>query len=107
MIAAVRFLAPPASGQREDGNSPPRSSSRAGLLVTDGGEAPRVWALDPLTAAAPSCGRWNWPRREATGRVEDAEVVGGLNPTDKLIATGREGLASPGKPRVRVVGEDR
>ena len=43
-------------------------------------------------AAGPSCGRSSWPPARRTGTGETAEVVGGLNPTDKLIATGRERL---------------
>ena len=42
---------------------------------------------------------------EKDRQSETAEVSGGLNPTDKLIATGRESL-KPGS-RVKVVGEDR
>ena len=41
--------------------------------------------------------------KDRTG--ETVEIVAGLNPTDKLIATGRESLR-PGS-RIKVVGEER
>jgi len=98
MIAAVRFLAPPASGSTTTETARRLVVPRR-LLVADGGET-RVWVLDPVA------GRADLRAVElAPGDGETAVVVGGLNPTDKLIATGREGLRQGA--RVRVVGEDR
>ena len=79
-----------------------RSNSRR-LLVTKG-DAIKVWVVDQarnraeLRAVELTAGE-----RERT--VETAEVVGGLNPTDKLIATGLDQLV-PGQ-RVTIAGEDR
>ena len=73
------------------------------LLVTEG-EQGAVWVVDPVTGRAELRAVELAPgEKDRTG--ETVEVVGGLNPTDKLIATGREQL-KPGL-RVQVVGEDR
>ncbi|QDU21357.1 efflux RND transporter periplasmic adaptor subunit [Urbifossiella limnaea] len=102
MIAAVRFLAPPASGPAK-AETARRLVVPRRLLVADGGGV-RVWVLDPVAGRADLRAVELAPG-EADRQTEAAEVVGGLNPTDKLIATGRDGLR-PGA-RVRVVGEDR
>ena len=63
-----------------------------------------MWVVDPVTGRAELRAVELAPgEKDRSG--ETAEVVGGLNPTDKLIATGREQL-KPGS-RVKVVGEDR
>jgi multidrug efflux pump subunit AcrA (membrane-fusion protein) len=102
MIASVRFLAPPSSGKPKT-ETARRFVIPRRLLVTDSDE-PRVWVVDPVTGRAELRAVDLAPGEEdRTG--ETAEVVGGLNPTDKLIATGREQL-KPGN-RVKVVGEER
>ncbi len=101
MIAAVRFLAPPQTGVKAEAAR--RLVVPRRLLVTDGGGV-RVWVLDPVGGRAEFRAVELAPG-EADRQTETAEVVGGLNPTDKLIASGRDGLR-PGA-RVRVVGEDR
>lgn len=102
MIAGVRFLAPPSAG------GPKAETARRvviprRLLATDG-DSSRVWVVNPVTGRAELRAVELAPgEKDRAG--ESAEVVGGLNPTDKLIATGREQL-KPGS-RVKVVGEDR
>jgi HlyD family secretion protein len=102
MIAAVRFLAPPSAG------GPKTETARRvvvprKLLVTDS-EQVRVWVVDPVSGRADLRAVELAPgEKDRAG--ETAEVVAGLNPTDKLIATGRESL-KPGS-RIKIVGEDR
>ena len=102
MIAAVRFLAPPSPGKPKTETARRMAVPRK-LLVTEG-EQVRVWVIDPVTARADLHAVELAPG-EKDRQGETAEVVGGLNPTDKLIATGRERL-KPGS-RVKVVGEER
>ena len=67
-------------------------------------EQVRVWVVDPASGRAELRAVELAPgEKDRAG--ETAEVVAGLNPTDKLIATGREGLR-PGS-RIKVVGEER
>jgi RND family efflux transporter MFP subunit len=102
MIASVRFRALPEAG-RPKAEATRRLAVPRRLLVTEG-EQVRVWVVDPLAGRADLRAVELAPgEKDRPG--ETAEVVGGLNPTDKLIGTGREGLR-PGQ-RVRVVGEDR
>ena len=102
MIASVRFLAPPSSGQPKT-ETARRIVIPRRLLVTDS-DVPRVWVVDPVNGRAELRAVDLAPgEKDRTG--ETVEVVGGLNPTDKLIGTGREQL-KPGS-RIKVVGEDR
>jgi HlyD family secretion protein len=73
-------------------------------LVISLGDQAAVWVVDqsrgraelrPLELAS--------GEKDRTG--ESVEVVGGLNPTDKLVASGLEAMR-PGM-RVRIAGEDR
>lgn len=98
MIASVRFRAP-RGADRPKTETTQRLVVPRRLLVTEGDQT-RVWVVEPLSSRAEL-------RAVETiaGDGEWAEVVGGLNPTDKLIATGRDSL-TPGR-RVRVIGEDR
>lgn len=102
MIAAVRFLAPPSAGQPKS-ETIRRVIVPRKLLVIEGDQV-RVWVVDPVAGRA-DLRSVELPPGEKDRQGEMAEVVGGLNPTDKLIATGREGL-KPGN-RVTVVGEER
>src|SRR5262245_33268920 len=102
MIASVRFQAPagkpPAKGDAVRQLVIPRR-----LLVTEGEQA-KVWIVDQTRGRAElRTVELATGEKERTGDV--AEVVGGLNPTDKLIATGLDRM----RPdlRVRVAGEDR
>lgn len=102
MIAAVRFLAPLATDQ-------PKSETSRRLLVPrkllqiEGNEV-RVWVIDAVAGRAELRAVELAPGE--TNRQNDAaEVISGLNPTDKLIATNRDHL-KPGS-RVRVSGEER
>lgn len=102
MIAAVRFLAPP-SPDKPKAETARRMAVPRKLLVTEG-EQVRMWVIDPVTTRA-ELHAVELAAGEKDRQGETAEVVGGLNPTDKLIATGRERL-KPGS-RVKVVGEER
>ncbi|MCI0704858.1 MAG: HlyD family efflux transporter periplasmic adaptor subunit [Planctomycetia bacterium] len=102
MIASVRFLAPPSVGQPKTETARRLIVPRK-LLVTDSDQV-RVWIVDPVSGRAELRAIELAPG-EKERQTETAEVVGGLNPTDKLIATGREQL-KPGT-RVKVVGEER
>jgi multidrug resistance efflux pump len=102
MIGSVRFLAPPSSGKPKT-EMARRFVIPRRLLVT-GSDEPRVWIVDPMKSRAELRTVELAPgEKDRTG--ETVELVGGLNPTDKLIATGREQL-KPGS-RIKVVGEDR
>lgn len=102
MIAAVRFLAP-TSSERSKTETARRLIVPRKLLLTEG-EQVRVWVIDPMSGRADLRVVELAPGdKDRPG--ESAEVVAGLNPTDKLIAAGREHM-KPGS-RVRVVGEER
>lgn len=102
MIASVRFQAPP----RKDGpkaESVRRMVVPRRLLVPDG-EQVRVWVVGAVSGRAEQRTVELAPgERDRAG--ETAEIASGLQPTDKLIATGLEQL-KPGL-RVKVVGEER
>lgn len=102
MIAAVRFLAPRSSDQPATQTTRRYAVPRR-LLVTDG-DTPRVWVVDAVTGRA-DLRTIELAAGEKDRQGETAEVIGGLNPTDKLIATGREQLKVGS--RVKVIGEDR
>jgi len=101
MIAAVRFLAPPSSGPSKT-ESVRRITVPRKLLITDGDV--RVWVVDPVAGRA-DLRIVELAPGEKDRQSETAEVIGGLNPTDKLISTGREQLKAGS--RVKVIGEDR
>ncbi|HEX3152874.1 MAG TPA: efflux RND transporter periplasmic adaptor subunit [Gemmataceae bacterium] len=102
MIASVRFQAP-AQKQAPKGEAVRRVVVPRRLLVAEG-DAVKVWIVEQARNRAELRTIELAPgEKERTG--ETAEVVGGLNPTDKLIATGLEQMR-PGL-RVRITGEDR
>ena len=102
MIASVRFQAPPRKGGPET-EAVRRTVVPRRLLVLDG-EQVRVWVVDAVTGRAEQRAiELARGERDRTG--ESVEVATGLQPTDKLIATGLEQL-KPGL-RVKVVGEER
>jgi HlyD family secretion protein len=102
MIASVRFRAP-VGADRPKVEATRRLVVPRRLLVTEGDQV-RVWVVDAVRGRAElRAVELAEGEKDRTG--ETAEVVGGLNPTDKLIATGRESL-TPGQ-RLRIVGEDR
>jgi HlyD family secretion protein len=102
MIASVRFQAP-AQKQPAKGEAVRRVVIPRRLLVLDGDVA-KVWIVDQSRGRAElRTIEMASGEKERTG--ETVEVVGGLNPTDKLIATGIEQMRAG--LRVRVTGEDR
>lgn len=102
MIASVRFRAPATTDQPK-AEVVRRVVVPRRLLLTEG-EQVRAWVVDALGGRA-ELRTVELAAGEKDRQGETAEVVSGLNPTDKLIGTGREGL-TPGR-RVKVVGEDR
>jgi RND family efflux transporter MFP subunit len=102
MLAKVTFLAPPSTVVEEDeGKSPLRLFVPQSLVTTgDGGAI--VWVVD-LTAGIAQRKAVEVGRGATQGGL--VEVTSGLQPTDKLIVTGRESVAEG--TRVRVTGEDR
>lgn len=101
MIASVRFQAPPRKGG-PNAEAVRRMVVPRRLLVAEGEQA-RVWVVNAVTGRAEQRVVELAPsERGRTG--ESAEVVSGLQPTDKLIATGLERL-TPGL-RVKVAGDE-
>ena len=98
MIASVQFRSP-AKSSEVNAETQKRLVVPRRLLVADS-ELIRVWVVDPVSGRADLRAVEVLP-----GNGDSAEVTGGLNATDKLISTGRDGL-KPGQ-RVKVVGEDR
>ena len=100
MIASVRFISP-------KGTDAPKSETVRRLivprrLVRMEGEQAKIWIVDASTGRAVQRTIELVPGPQV-GDV--AEVVSGLQPTDKLIASGLEQM-SPGL-RVKVTGEER
>ena len=102
MIASVRFQAP-AGKIAPKGETVRRLVVPRRLLVTEGDQA-KVWVVDQARGRA-ELRTLELARGEVERTGETVDVVGGLNPTDKLIATSVDRLR-PGL-RVSVVGEDR
>ena len=99
MIASVRFQAP-AGSKRPPGEAVRRMVIPRRLLV----EQSAVWVVDQARGRAERRAVELAPgEKDRTG--DTVEVVGGLNPTDKLITSGLE-VMRPGL-RVRIAGEDR
>jgi HlyD family secretion protein len=98
MIASVRFLAPPTKTKETGGQV--RRLFVPKRLVQGEGTSAQVWVVDPLTQRA--------QQKAVTLGIaiqgDWIEVKEGLQPTDKVISSGTEGL-QPGD-RVQVVGED-
>jgi HlyD family secretion protein len=102
MIASVRFLAP-VSDDKAKSETARRVVIPRRLLLTDG-DQPRVWVVDPTSGRA-GVRAVELARGEKERQSDAVEITSGLNPTDKLIATGRE-LLKPGS-RIKVTGEER
>jgi HlyD family secretion protein len=102
MIASVRFQAP-AGKSAPKGEAVRRLVVPRRLLVTEGDQV-KVWVVDQANGRA-ELRPVELAPGEAERTGEAAEVVGGLNPTDKLIATGLDRVR-PGL-RVTIAGEDR
>jgi len=99
MLVQVTFLSvAPASPAKDE--APPLRLLVPRSLVDQSGEAPFVWVADQAAGVA---------RRRAVKLGHGAneglvEVVQGLNATDKVIASGRDGLSDGG--RITVTGEE-
>jgi RND family efflux transporter MFP subunit len=102
MIASVRFQAP-AGKTAPKGETVRRLVVPRRLLVSEADQV-KVWVVDQARGRA-ELRAVELPPGEKDRGGDTAEVAGGLNPTDKLIATGLDQMR-PGL-RVRVAGEDR
>lgn len=102
MIASVRFQSPP-SKQAPKGEAVRRLVVPRRLLVFEDKSA-KVWIVDQTRGRA-ELRTVELAPGELDRTGDTAEIVGGLNPTDKLIAAGLDQM----KPnmRVRIAGEDR
>jgi multidrug efflux pump subunit AcrA (membrane-fusion protein) len=99
MIAKVRVLAPPTAGDEEKGGEVLRILVPKRLIVSAEGQS-AVWIVDQAAHRAVLRPVVLGPAQQG----ELVEVVQGLQPSDKLISGGREGL-QPGQ-RVRITGEE-
>ena len=102
MIAVVHFWAPPSEAKEPASESVHILVPRK-LLVWEGDEA-RVWIVDQAAGRAVLRTVVLGPG-EKDRKTEMVEVAQGLQPSDKLITSGRESL-TPGD-RVRIIGEER
>jgi RND family efflux transporter MFP subunit len=102
MIASVRFQAP-AGRPTSKGEAIRRLVVPRRLLVMEG-DRTMVWVVDQTRGRAELRTVELGPG-ETERAGETVEVVGGLNPTDKLIASGQDRL-KPGM-RVAIAGEER
>jgi HlyD family secretion protein len=102
MIASVRFQAPARTSRPK--SEVVRRMVVPRRLVNFQGDQPAVWVVDQSRGRADLRSVELAPgEKERSG--ESVEVVGGLNPTDKLVSSGLESMR-PGL-RVRIAGEDR
>lgn len=100
MLVTATFLAPERpERERKESESQQRLLAPRELIESDG-DVQTVWVADASGTA-----RRQTVRLGRAGTEELVEVVEGLNPTDKLIAGGREGL-SEGE-RILIRGEAR
>ncbi|HEX5104647.1 MAG TPA: efflux RND transporter periplasmic adaptor subunit [Pirellulaceae bacterium] len=101
MIAQVTFLAPQIPGRSTDSENDPLRMLVPRELVEKTENEAVVWVTDPATSVA----RRRVVQLGQAGTSQLVEVAQGLSPLDKLIVSGREGIADG--TRVRVTGEDR
>lgn len=99
MLAQVTFLAPRQATETADTNHEPLRLLIPRNLIIGADESSSVWIVDPVTSGA---------RRQSiqlgkAGTEDLVEVSQGLDPTSKLIVTGRESLTDGS--RVRIMGE--
>jgi hypothetical protein len=100
MLAQVTFLAPRQAKDVADTSHEPLRLLIPRNLVIGADGSSSVWIVDPVTMGA---------RRQSihlgkAGTEELVEVAQGLDPTAKLIVSGRESLSDGS--RVRITGED-
>ena len=100
MLAQVTFLAPPQPEETAAANEPPLRLLVPRPLVADAGSGASVWVADTAAGVA----RQLPVQLGRAGTDQLVEVVQGLDPTSKLIVTGRESVKVGA--RIRVVGED-
>jgi len=106
MFARVRVLAPPAA-RKESGGEVLRLFIPRRLVVGEASQ-PRVWIIEPDFAAKPDVGRA--VLRSVTlaqnSRGDFVEVLQGLQPSDKLISSGTDGLRPGDRVRITRIAEE-
>ncbi len=98
MLVQVTFLAPESAGQAEKASEQLRMFVPKQLIDNDGGA--KVWIADQAAGVARL--RPITLGREARNGL--VEVIGGLNPADKLLVDGRQQLREG--QRISITGED-
>jgi multidrug efflux pump subunit AcrA (membrane-fusion protein) len=100
MLAQVTFIAPPQTSATANVDEPPLRLLVPRPLVASSDHGALVWIADNAAGVA----RQENVQLGRAGTDQLVEVVQGLDPTSKLIVTGRESLKVGA--RIRVVGED-
>lgn len=100
MLVQVTFIAPESPAQKTKSSEDPLRLLVPRQLITNGEGGAHVWVADLDAQRA----RKQTITLGKAGTDDLIEVTQGLNPLDKLVAGGREGL-EPGE-RIRVTGED-
>jgi multidrug efflux pump subunit AcrA (membrane-fusion protein) len=99
MLVTTTFLSPEQPGSQSDDSDQQERLQVPRQLVESADDNPTVWVADPTGVA-----RRKSVRLGKAGTEELVEVVEGLNPTDRLISGGREGLSDG--DRITITGED-
>lgn len=100
MLAQVTFLAPPQPTATAGTEQEPLRLLVPRALVAGTEGSSSVWIVDPLSGVA----RRQTVQLGRAGTDQLVEIAQGLDPTAKLIVSGRESLSDGS--RIRVVGED-
>jgi len=100
MLAQVTFLAPPQPVETADSDEPPLRLLVPRPLIVDAESGATVWIADTVAGVA----RQQPVQLGRAGTDQLVEVVQGLDPTSKLIVSGRESVKVGG--RIRVVGDE-
>jgi multidrug efflux pump subunit AcrA (membrane-fusion protein) len=106
MFARVRLLAPP-TAKKDAGGETLRLFIPRRLLVGEGGQT-RVWLIEPDVSGKPDLGRavLRTITLAQASRGDFVEVTQGLQPSDKLISSGTEGLQQGARVRITRVVEE-
>jgi hypothetical protein len=100
MLAQVTFVAPPQVVKSSAGEQQPLRLLVPRQLVLGGDGGTTIWVADVERSIA----RQELVQLGRAGTEQLVEVAKGLDPTSKLIVSGRESLVAGA--RIRVIGED-
>jgi RND family efflux transporter MFP subunit len=100
MLAQVTFIAPPQEVKSSAGEQQPLRLLVPRQLVLGGDGGTTIWVADVERSIA----RQELVQLGRAGTEQLVEVAKGLDPTSKLIVSGRESLVAGA--RIRVIGED-